>query len=452
MLLFAVLQIALAVVTPQTFVLQAEQDVWDVAAEDFNGDGVKDLIALCADAEGRPLVKEIAVFLSADGGFGTRPDFRLTLAPETGTAFLAEVDGAAPRELVITGPGAADVYSYGDDLTKTASVAMESLLPVGSRKPLFLDDVATDLDGDGIDEWLIPVAGGYAVYRKGELAQRVITDVVSEYLPLGSGVVRHQLPSVRPFDQPDSEVKGLAFLSSEFADFAYGPDWREQRRFALPERLDETWDNITRLEDIDQNGIPDLVVTQVQGTINMRVQTQVFLARGAFDYPANPSAHFETKGAMSSPFLRDVDGDEDLDLIFVKIPIGVRTIINYFIRSKITVRGEVYVFDNGRFPSEPSFATTITLDAPDGNEQVVYAFGDFTGDGRLDAAFGKSATELALHEGNAEDFLSSKPWQTLNIPGFGAANRFDLNDNGREDLTIHHPESDDSRRIDVIMF
>ena len=452
MLLFAILQVAVAAVIPQTFVLQAEQDVWDVAAEDFNGDGVKDLIALCADAEGRPLAKEIAVFISADGEFGTRPDFRLRLAPDTGSAFMAEVDGAAPRELMITGPGAVDVYTYGEGLTKTATVAMESLLPVGSRKPLFLEDMAGDLDGDGIDEWLIPVAGGYAVYRKGELAQRLTTDVASEYLPMGSGVVRHQLPSVRPFDQPDSEVKGLAFLSSEFADFAYGPDWGEQRRFALPERLDETWDNLTRLEDIDQDGIPDLVVTQIQGTINMRVQTQVFLARGAFDYPANATAHFETKGAMSSPFLRDVDGDEDLDLIFIKIPIGVKTIINYFVRSKVTVRGEVYLFDNGAFPSEPSFDTTITLDAPDGNEQVVYAFGDFTGDGRIDAAFGKSATELAFHEGNTEDFLSSKPWHTINIPAFGAANRFELNNNGREDLTIHHPDTEHPRRIDVILF
>lgn len=448
------LLVALAAGSADAYVLTVDEGAWDVAVVDVNGDGRSDVVALCCDENSFPLVKSLAVFLADEsGGYADRASTVLRLDPRVGVVFFAEMDGEGPKEVVAAHQLGAIHYRFvSGSYERSGESRFVSLLPTGSKEPMFLKDAAPDLDGDGIDEWLIPVASGYEV-RNGEgLVCAIPCDVVSEVRSYGSLVVSNRLPAYHLFELPGSEQKGLAFLSDRFADFAYGENWSKHERYRIPENLDGKWEATTTMKDIDGNGFPDLVVSQTQGTINLKVQTSIYMASAPFEYPATPTATFETVGAITTPVLRDVDGDGKQDLIFISVPFSIKTLINYFLRGKLSLKGEVHLFDGEGFPETPSFRARMTLDAPEGRELVVFALGDFTGDGRLDVAYGSDKGKLSVFEGTKRDFVSSRPWMTFDVPTFGVARPHDLNGNGREDIIIHHPGGEHRKRIEAIIF
>ncbi|MDP7640324.1 MAG: VCBS repeat-containing protein [Candidatus Hydrogenedentes bacterium] len=438
----------------RAFVLEAGAGVWDVTASDFDGDGIKDILALCSVEDGAAPARLVRLFASTPGGaYPKKPVWTMTLPPDSGALFLAEVDGEPPRELVMTSHRGAEVYRFaGPGFEFSQTVQFASLLPTGSREPVFLRDTATDLDGDGRDEWLVPTALGYEIRTAKGLVAEVTCDVVSEIFGGTSVSITHRLPSYFTFGVPGRQTKALAFLSDRYADFAHGPNWSQRVRFTVPRKLGDSWDASTRMSDVNGDGLPDLVVTQTQGTVNMRVLTQVYLAEAPFEYPEKATADFESKGALSTPYLADVDGDGRLDMVNVAIPFGIRAFANYFVRGKFTVKGSVFLFDGAGFPTKPTFTRSLTLNAPDGREQVSFTLGDFNGDGLLDAAYGSDSDRLSVNLGNKDTFLFSKPWRTFDIPTFGVSRRSKLDDNEREDIVLYHPSTDYRERIDIIVF
>ncbi len=439
---------------PETFVLTSRLDVWDAAVADLNGDSKKDVLAFCADSRSYPLEKSLAAYLADDQGrYHSKPSAELKLDPSVGTAFIAEIDGYPPQEVIVMRPSGAFVYRLGASRFKLiAEAPFSSLYPSGATEPVFLLDSAVDLDGDGIDEWLIPVSGGYEIRNQRGLISAVPSHVESEIRELGALVIQHRLPTIHTFDDPGASTKGLAFLSDRFADFSYGPGWSDHYRYRIPSALDERWEAYARMNDINGDGFPDILVTQTRGTISLEVQTQVYVADEPFVYPESPTVQFASKGSFTTPALLDVNQDGTSDIVFMTIPLGIRNIINYFFRKKLSVQIDAHLYTGRGFDEKPSFRTHLTMEAPEGRERVAYTMGDFTGDGQTDAAMGVSGEELAIYKGDPKSFLSSKPWKTFAVPGFGVARSEDLDGNGTEDIVLFHPSGDHQKRIQVILF
>lgn len=440
--------------TPKTFILATEENVWDVAVEDVDQNGLKDILVLTCDEKSRPLKKALAVFnAQPDGTYLASPTTTLVLPEELGAVFLAEIDGKPGRELVAVDAHGATTYAFsGTTLEKSGRVKFNSLFPSHSKEPLFLTKATVDLDGDGIDEWLIPQPSGYLVRTADKEVATVACDVISEFRRSESTYIYHRLPDVLPFTLPGADQKGLAFLSDEVADFAYGKQWTDHRHFEIPIDLEEKWEANAKMEDVNNDGFPDLLVNQTRGTVNLESLTQLYIASAPFTYPDKPSATFSAKGAVSAPGLKDVDGDGDKDIIVIRVPFGVKTMINYFVRGKIGVEADVYLYNGSGYGDKPDYSTTLTLGAPEGREEVAHALDDFNGDGRMDLVFSEGANELAFHAGNNEDFLDRKPWLTLDLPAFGIAEPHDLNGNAAQDVILIHPAADNAKRVDVIVF
>ena len=446
--------IVFGVDAPETFVLSSRLDVWDVAIVDLNGDSHKDILAFCADPRSYPLKKSLTAYLAdKDGGYQAEPFAELRLDPSAGTAFAAETDGKPPQEVVVMQQSGASVYRLtGSQFKLIAKSSFTSLYPTGAAEPTFLPDSAVDLDGDGIDEWLVPVAGGYEVRNQAGLLTAVPAHVQSEIRELGARVIQHRLPTIYTYDEPNAPGKGLAFLSDRFADFSYGPGWKDHYRYQIPLHLDDRWEAYARMSDINGDGFPDLLVTQTEGTINLKVQTQVYVADKPFTYPESPTAQFTSEGSFTTPALLDVNHDGKSDVILMSVPLGLRNIINYFFRRKVSVQIDAYLYTDDGFSEKPSFRTNITMEAPEGRERTAYTMGDFTGDGQTDAAMGLGAEKLAVYEGDPGTFLSSKPWKTFSVPGFGVAKSEDLDGNGADDIVLFHPSGSHKKRIEVILF
>lgn len=439
------------------YALTTTLNVYDVITADITGDGHADILALCSDEKSSPLEKHAAFFpASAAGVFATAPALTIPLPPESGACFLAQVDGENGPDLVVTHTRGAEVFSFaGGTFAKLGASEFFSLLPSGSKEPRFLNGLAHDLDGDGIDEWIIPVPMG-AEIRTLEGRKAVVTcDVNSEARSSATSAavsISHRVPGVFPFPIDGAAEHSLAFLTDEFADFAHGTRWTDHTRFKIPVNLEEKWDTNAQMHDVSGNGLPDLVVTQTQGTINVTVLTQIYLAEQPYAYPDTPTATFETKGAFATPVIIDVNRDGKLDVLYIKVPFGVNFFANLLIRRKVAFKVEVYLFKDGGFAALPDYTSSLTIDAPDGRQEVAYTFGDFNGDGRVDAALGSGNEQLVVHLGEEKRLIAAKPWLTFPISPFGTAKTVDLNGNPRDDFLLFHPSGDQKKIIDILVF
>ena len=101
---------------------------------------------------------------------------------------------------------------------------------------------------------------------------------------------------------------------------------------------------------------------------------------------------------------------------------------------------------------KPTFKTGLLLDAPEGRERVAFTLGDFTGDGRLDTAYGLDKNTLVVYAGEEDRLVSSRPWATFEMPSFGEMRTTDLDGKNGRDLILFHPGGVHKKRIEVILF
>lgn len=439
---------------PRLSVLQAEYNVWDATAEDITGDGVREVLLLTCDELARPLKKELLIFVGdAENQYPDAPSIRMPLPDTASVLFFAETDGMPPRELVAADAVGARVYRYRDgEMRQIARHRFPSYFPYRSREPIFLKNGAKDLTGDGIEEWLIPAPEGYEIRRGDQRLALLPCDIAGEIRRGESLYVINRFPAIQTFEMESSQVKGLAFLSDEYADFFYGENWDAHKQYRIPLFVQEKWDSSAKMADITGNGFPDLVVTQTRGTINMQAVTHIYIASELFKYPEKPTATFNVRGGITSPQIIDVDNDGMMDVLLISVPLGFKNFVNFFVRGKLAVNAEVYFFDGKTYGEKPAYSSSLLMDAPDGREQVAYAMGDFNGDGHLDLAMGKSSDAIVVHAGDPPRLIAPRPWLTLDVPGFGVAQTVDIDDNNKKDIILMHPGGPNSRRVDIIVF
>ena len=440
--------------TPSVLRLETAFPVWDVAFPDLNGDGHADLAALCCDDEADPPVKEVAVFLSrAEGGYPASPTLRLPLDVQVGGAFFAKGGEGVLRLVLLTGETARILKWVSGEFLVETEVPLHTLIPTGADVAQFLPEAVQDLDGDGVDEWLLPTSLGFVLRRGNGETMDLPANTSSTMRQGPPWRITHTLPSIHVFAGAGQEnQKGVAFLGSRYADFAYGAQWAERKRVVIPQGEKKTSLVSTQMHDLNGEGWPDLVINYTEGgNISVRVRTQVFLAQGPGIYPKTPTSQIDSKGAFAQPFFRDVNGDQQLDLIYIKIPYGLSFFANLFLRGKVSAHADVYLLHDGVFGAKPDLDSSITLDAPD-DEMIAYTFGDFNGDGKLDLAVGTGKDSLLIHIGSKDRFLSAKPWREIPIPPFGEARTHDLDNNKSDDIILIHPDSSLANVIDVVIF
>lgn len=452
--ILAILALTAQPPAPIAYTLRTELPAWGAQAVDVNGDGLRDLAAITADSKVISGTTRLEFFLAdATGSLPSEGSRQLDLGRDMSVVQFAELNGRAPSELLVFRDDLARIFEFADgDFRQYAEIAVQSLFPRRAREPKIVDDFAKDLDGDGMDEWLLPTSRGFTLYRGTSPIAQLETDYENEFDAFNRRLITHRLAGTATFRSADTATLGIACYSDRAADFYYGDNWREHKQVLLPAPPDDKWDGQSAMEDIDADGFPDIVVTQTRGSANLQVVTEVYIASAPFEYPSAPTASFTTKTALSNPYLRDVDGDTKIDLVFVTIPIGVRSVVNYLFRHKLTVQGTVHLFGANGFSEKPTFQDTVTLDAPEGREQIAFTLADFTGDGKTDAAIGRKKDEFAFFEGGESGFLAPRPWALLSMPAFGDAAKSDVNGNGGDDLILVHPASADSTRIDVVVF
>jgi len=449
---------------PRVFALTATHTIVDVVTEDLDGDGLRDILALVRDEDQKEQnVKVMDAFLAGEAGsFPEQPSLRTQLRPETGALLFAEYDGTPPRELLDLTHEEVRVLAYqgteGDaPFSVVETLPVQSLVPTGSRRPCFLPDAAHDLDDDGIDEWFLPSLSGYRIVQHAPGGQEprsrhIAADTASVIGHASRLRIVHTAPEIHFFGEEEDGTRGVAFLSDSFADFAYGPNLEQTARFAIPEPESPKAQSETKMEDINADGLMDLIITETEGTVDVKVRIDVYLASAPGVYPQEPSATVTDDGSFAEPIIEDVNGDGNGDLAIIKIPFGLGFFVNYFVRSLVVVHIDVFLFRDGTYAEEPDFTSKLSIDAPEDDAEVAYAIGDYNGDGRIDAALSSGDDALAVHIGEKGEFLARRPWLEIDLPPVGTARTVNIDDNGRDDILLMPPQTNETQTFYAIIF
>lgn len=427
-------------------------NVWDVTARDLNGDGFKDLISFYGEREGEVDRKGLYVYIAGDGGrYPTKPTFEFPLPPDTGNAFFTTRD--SQEFLAVLTKSGATLYGYDDGaFTEASRHEFDSLFPVRTRKPIFYRGVSVDLDGDESEEWIVPVSGGFDVWDGASRLVHLEGDVQSEANLFGGLNVVHQIPRVHVFDLPGQETKAIGIAGRERVDFYFGDSWKETVQRSLTTDADDRCETLSELEDINDDGYPDLMVTTLKGTASIEVLIQIYLADETLEYSEDPTFELTTKGGLAIPFLQDLNSDGKLDLLVRSFPITLRNIANYLLRNKISMKMETHLFADGAFSKKSSGSISVTADISEGREEIASAFGDFDGDGKTDMAVGAKSSSLHIFTHGKRGTLNSKAWKIIEAHTFGIARTSDLNGSGRDDIVIYHPLGKYQKDVEVIFF
>lgn len=437
---------------PELITLNLVPVIRDVIVEDINLDGKRDLIVFSSEEDGYEKKLKIFYQQSELPIFDEKYSLSFQIKEPCSVIFTTKIENNH-NFLVIA--NSEDFYIYRfekNEMLLERTIQYSTAFSYNAKEPVFMRDVSYDLDDDGTDEWFIPTPRGVTIFKNFIPLSEIDFHIFHEFYSGNNTTLFYQFPVIYPLKKSKENPKPVAFLGDKEMIFAYGEGWKSTKKMKIERKNPEKWDSTYRLGDINNDGFPDILFTETQGTINLRTTLYIYTSEGAYQYPANPQFEYKIKGAVSLPVMKDINNDNNDDLILFNIPLGLTNFINFFLRGKMSVETKVFLSDSHSLSIKPDYQTTMTMDAPDGKDQIAYAIDDFSGDGILDIAYGQSHNTIQINIGLQEGNLKTKQWTKVNVPAFGIIRTGYINENKSKDIIVYRPTGENKERVDIILF
>ncbi len=302
---FALIAIACAAAAsaqqPELSYVQLENGgVRDSATADMNGDGRSDLVVSTGPIDGARWL-HVHFARNATPKFASAPDRKLRLVRDAVAFTVADVDPEPGHEIVLLSPSraAAVVWSKGSTEPRYVALARIELLwqPADPERCFSWQPGVCDLNGDGLDDLLLPEPSGYRV-----ALQRRAADTTFETTRLEV-----------PLDEDDTEVarRGSALsrtsvrLELTLGDDEAGPMVRVTDGVPAPQAIDQDGDG--RADVVALSGTQLLVWRQLES--------------GGFSAEPNARADFgsrletRTQRWALKALLRELDGTPGAEIV-----------------------------------------------------------------------------------------------------------------------------------------
>jgi hypothetical protein len=457
--------------------------------EDLNLDGLKDILIIHRKGLEPDETKWVSIFWQMeDGGFSTAADQSWELDSLAISLDIGNVAGDGRKELCILTPGGVSYYPIdGGVYEMTLRVLLETDDLAGmfpSRRTVPVLDFVKDWNGDGRDEVAVFKFNGLSIFHPDSGGAYTIENALDMQPRTAIG----RMMSEGEKDQTPGLYVAYSFPAMRLLDFdgdgfddlcATRQGWvRVYRRnpdgfFEAKPVIDHYFDVLTQKEkiegianvqtlvyDLNNDGMGDAIVTKqtAKGLSNFRGVINIFNGspEGFADTPDQVIISEGTASALS--LIRDVNGDERLDLILPSVKISISAIIRFLVTRSIPINFNIFLLqEDNRFSERPDFTKEVKFKidfSGDSDTQAMDLDGDYNGDKRKDFVFGTGETELSIYlgeSGHKERLFSDKPVAKVEAEAYGEMEALDLNDDGYSDITIYYPNSNDKKGMVQIL-
>ena len=348
-------------------------------------------------------------------------------------------------------------------------------------------EMFTDINGDGLDDFLMPNFDGWAVALQQddgfqqlqlvgprpnmsfrETARYVAYRAEEAFLIDENNDGRndiafwqdgyfevHRQSNLGQFSKvPVNLDANLKDMLSGYAQISIGEDAKNDN--GKNRLLDE-------IVDINNDGVSDLIVKRIkaEGIFGWESEYEVYL--GAVDennllkFPESPTSTIRTDGFQFDNERLDISGDGNQEFLVTSVDISIGAVIRALITRSVSVDVSIYKMINGEFPAKPSTRKTISarFDFGSGDLFIPAVLGaDVTGDGQKDLLVQKGDSTLLVYPGQQGQTMFAKKAIKLSLALPDSRTGFmvhDLNHDGRDELILTH-DDDETTAISIVSF
>lgn len=413
----------------------------DTATYDFDGDGKGDLLNTSIDFDVHPHARWLAVYLQRKNAYHEKPDWVWAVSDRACALVFGDFLPGGGTEVGFIAEDGVYVYPYEKDAPSETPVKIihaRTFFTAPSLRQIPVWSWKQDLNGDPLDDLVLPLPDGYRVYfqtapgvfgKTATLETAVSAD--GQLRTLGAHRFAAQ-PEVMPahfastvelprVEAPDINGDGLRDLVTISGDTitiffqkkegsAYHP---RPVRFVVPalqaeKKKDHVNLAMVKFVDIDADKAADLVVTKVEGQLGLwdSIKTSIYLHIGTGRGNFHSDNRIWIDGVSIDPEFIDMNGDGKLDAFTSRLRTAVvKQAAEAFIAGDIPIRYEVFEYSGNMFRKEPVYQREIFVARGDlektgmGAVPLVFVRGDLTGDGRPDLVHVDPKGKLLIHPG-----------------------------------------------------
>jgi len=447
-----------------------------VVADDMDGDGLKDIVAVCLKGD-RPAtaVRQVDVFIQNKGGvFASRPDASWPVSPSASVFDTGAADGSGRRSVLFIAPDG--VYAYlpvaGGYSRKPTRIIKAGSVFTGAD-PLDLPHYDFFMEPKGVSPMaLLPDMSGLAVYTREGNTFRLssgpdvpVSTTFSDDKPGEGGglTVSHGLPAVcvKGFDSPGSadivaswEDNALVFLRGADGRYSSDPDVSFQP--GLMSGMDKGPMEGAWLfpADIDGDGRMDAAVVKKTGGL-ARTKSLIFIyIRKGDTFPPKPAHTIITEGVVGPRFV-DLNGDGRLDVLLPSIKVGISNFVNMLTSGKVNVDVDMYMQGkDGSFPDRPTKTKSVgfKLDLTNlAKAAPVLETGRFSSGGGYSLAVVSGDDRVSVYLPDRYSILSDRPGVELVADAPTGMDVVDLNGDKVDDFVLTYKGSASPSALNVFV-
>lgn len=350
-----------------------------------------------------------------------------------------------------------------------------------------LMEMFADVNGDGLDDFLMPTFAGWAVALQTETgyqASQLVGPKPSMSFRDNARYVAYRAEEAFFVDENNDGLNDIAFWQdgyfkvyhqSALGEFSkvpvkLDPNLRDMLGGYAQITLGEDAKNdngknrlLDEVVDINNDGVVDLIVKNIkaEGIFGWESEIEVYLGeisdgeRLAFD--KNPSSTIRTEGFQFDNERLDISGDGNQEFLVTSVDISIGAVIRALIARSVSVDVSIYKMDDGQFPAKPSIRKSISarFDFGSGDLFVPAVLGaDVTGDGHKDLLVQKGEGSLLVYPGEQGKKIFAKKPIKLSLALPASRTKFlvsDLDQDGRDELVLTH-DSDKGSAVSVVSF
>ncbi len=352
-------------------------------------------------------------------------------------------------------------------------------------------EIARDVNGDERDDILLPDFDGYWVWLQGATPDAAwvgpakLRAEPTAIAGLRSATYRPR--AVYPLDYDGDGHTDLAFWEDErFVVYRAGDDGFDTEplfvelpvefgsddfavSFGIGGNRDANKDRVMlyAVDDYNGDGIGDLVTNtlMIDGLLDHSTRYDFYFGKrvdGGTAFARAPDTTIESDG-IQGPFEHaDYDNDGRKDLGMATFDIGIGKIIAALLTGSVRFDVDFYVMQGNAYPTEPNVTKTIKVSFSLRTGSVLSArwmtTGDVTGDGFADLLVPADGRRIEVYPGTGDaDLFAEEPSIiAVDFPDTtqaGGVDVADLNGDGRDDILIRFPATDEdaTNRVGVVL-